>query len=149
MPSDTRTPAGRSAGVPRVFVDTAYFVARIDARDSLHDRAVALSRSILESHTPVTSELVLTEFLGFVAKHGPVLRAAPLGLVDRAVEDMEIVRSSHDLFNDGVRIYRQFRDKGYSLVDCSSFLIMRRRRITLALTSDHHFAERGFVPLLA
>lgn len=34
------------------------------------------------------------------------------------------------------------------LVDCASFVVMQQRRITQALTTDHHFEQAGFVRLL-
>jgi predicted nucleic acid-binding protein len=39
-------------------------------------------------------------------------------------------------------------DKEWSLVDCASFVLMQRRGILEALTSDHHFEQAGFVRLL-
>jgi len=39
-------------------------------------------------------------------------------------------------------------DKNWSLVDCSSFVIMQENNISEALTTDHHFEQAGFVRLL-
>jgi predicted nucleic acid-binding protein len=39
-------------------------------------------------------------------------------------------------------------DKTYSLCDAVSFLLMRQRGITDALTTDRHFEREGFVRLL-
>lgn len=39
-------------------------------------------------------------------------------------------------------------DKNWSLVDCSSFVVMQQRNITEALTNDYHFEQAGFVRLL-
>lgn len=39
-------------------------------------------------------------------------------------------------------------DKGWSLVDCMSFVMMQQMQLTEAFTTDHHFAQAGFVPLL-
>lgn len=40
-------------------------------------------------------------------------------------------------------------DKSYSLCDAVSFILMRRNGISEALTTDRHFAQEGFVRLLA
>jgi uncharacterized protein len=39
-------------------------------------------------------------------------------------------------------------DKSYSLCDAVSFLLMRERAITEALTTDRHFEQEGFTRLL-
>ena len=40
------------------------------------------------------------------------------------------------------------QDKEWSLVDCSSFIVMQDRKITESLTNDHHFEQAGFIRLL-
>jgi predicted nucleic acid-binding protein len=44
--------------------------------------------------------------------------------------------------------YTKRPDKGYSLTDCISMLIMRQHGINEALTSDDHFTQEGFTKLL-
>jgi uncharacterized protein len=39
-------------------------------------------------------------------------------------------------------------DKSYSLCDAVSFILMRRRGITEALTTDRHFEQEGLRRLL-
>jgi len=39
-------------------------------------------------------------------------------------------------------------DKTYSLCDAVSFVLMRERELTEALTTDRHFEQEGFVRLL-
>jgi predicted nucleic acid-binding protein len=45
-------------------------------------------------------------------------------------------------------LYRQHADKAWSLTDCISFAVMREKRLTEAFTSDQHFQQAGFIPLL-
>jgi uncharacterized protein len=40
------------------------------------------------------------------------------------------------------------QDKDFSLVDCSSFLVMKERGLSAALTTDRHFERKGFIRLL-
>jgi predicted nucleic acid-binding protein len=47
-----------------------------------------------------------------------------------------------------VDLYAERPDKGWSLTDCISFVVMRQQGITQALTGDHHFEQAGFTALL-
>jgi len=60
----------------------------------------------------------------------------------------EIVPHSSEQFNAALEFHSQHRDKDWTLTDCTSFLIMRDRGITEALTGDHHFEQAGFTALL-
>jgi hypothetical protein len=39
-------------------------------------------------------------------------------------------------------------DKEWGLTDCISFVVMKERKLTDALTTDHHFEQAGFKSLL-
>jgi uncharacterized protein len=39
-------------------------------------------------------------------------------------------------------------DKNWSLIDCSSFIVMQQKNIVESLTNDHHFEQAGFIRLL-
>jgi predicted nucleic acid-binding protein len=52
------------------------------------------------------------------------------------------------VYDAGIELYRSRPDKDWSLTDCISFVVMSERRITTALTGDHHFEQAGFTALL-
>ena len=56
--------------------------------------------------------------------------------------------ASRDLLDRALGLYHQHADKEWTLTDCTSFVVMREREITTALTADHHFEQAGFVSLL-
>ncbi len=60
----------------------------------------------------------------------------------------EVVAASRDLLDRALGLYHQHADKEWTLTDCTSFVVMREREITTALTADHHFEQAGFVSLL-
>jgi predicted nucleic acid-binding protein len=61
-----------------------------------------------------------------------------------AEEDIEFIPASSDLFRRGLALFAKRPDKDWSLVDCISFVVMRQRRLSDALTLHHHFEQAGF-----
>jgi len=59
-----------------------------------------------------------------------------------------IIPASDSLFEQGARLYIDRPDKGWSLTDCISFVVMEREGLLEALTADHHFEQAGFIALL-
>ena len=62
--------------------------------------------------------------------------------------DLLVVPCDPALMAGTKTFFRQRLDHTYSFVDCTSFVIMAERGILEAATTDEHFAEAGFVPLL-
>ncbi len=60
----------------------------------------------------------------------------------------EVVPVSASLLNEAIELYHRYQDKAWTLTDCISFLIMRERGITEALTGDRHFEQAGFIAML-
>ena len=51
------------------------------------------------------------------------------------------------MFESGLALYKSRLDKGYSLTDCVSMVVVRES-IQEVLTHDKHFAQEGFTILL-
>jgi len=61
---------------------------------------------------------------------------------------VEIVPISGELYAEAFKLFTERTDKEWGLVDCVSFVVMRERGITDALTSDDHFRQAGFNALM-
>ncbi len=61
---------------------------------------------------------------------------------------IEIVPLSEELCARAGELYRRHTDKEWGLTDCVSFVVMRDQGISEALSTDHHFEQAGFRPLL-
>lgn len=133
----------------RVFLDTSYIKALADRHDDLHERAKTVSAA-LGSHIKVTSQMVLTEVLNFLRGKGKHLRAAVLPIIDllHSQPNTQVIPQTSQQFNAALALYRQRMDKGYSLTDCASMLIMEEEGIQNILTADKHFEQAGFKALL-
>jgi predicted nucleic acid-binding protein len=61
---------------------------------------------------------------------------------------MEVVRVGEALRRQALDFLRGRPDKEWSLCDAVSILLMQRRGIEEALTTDHHFEQAGLRRLL-
>ena len=59
-----------------------------------------------------------------------------------------VTTNYYTLDEEAWALLKEREDKGWSLVDCSSFVAMRHRKILEALTTDPHFEQAGYVCLL-
>ncbi len=98
----------------------------------------------------VTTETVLIELLNYLAEFPPEMREAVGRFVKLILNGflVEVVFHTHGAFLQGLELYENRLDKGYSLTDCISMLVMRERGIQEVLTHDHHFEQEGFNILL-
>jgi len=130
-----------------VFADTGYWVALLNPRDQLHDKARSVSASLGQTRI-VTSEMVLDELLASLS--APPARATAIAAVNNIVSNpnVEVVPQTSLQFREAFDLYKTRTDKEWSLTDCASFKLMRERSITEALAHDEHFEQTGFVALL-
>jgi predicted nucleic acid-binding protein len=132
-----------------VFLDTAYAIALSSPNDQFHPRAIELADELETSGTRlVTTRAVLLEIGNALSK--PRYRQAAVRLLDSLEADprVDIVPVSEPLYARGLQLYRERPDKEWGLTDCVSFLVMRDRGLTEALTTDEHFQQAGFRALL-
>jgi predicted nucleic acid-binding protein len=133
-----------------VFVDTSFFIAILNPKDRLRSRAERVARS-LGNVRLVTTDGVLFEVLNYFAEWGSMQRRAAAQAVRRARASTSttVIPQTRDGFDRALDRYAVRLDKGYSLTDCDSMLVMEDRSIHEALTSDQHFVQGGFQALLA
>lgn len=132
----------------RVFADTGYWIAVLDPKDELHDRAREVSQHLGHAKL-ITTEMVLTELLNFFADR-PDRKEVITAAVHAVLQDSntEVVPQTSLQFRDAFSRYKSRTDKEWSLTDCASFLVMEQKAIHEALAHDHHFEQAGFQALL-
>jgi len=133
----------------QVFAGAHYWVAIINDQDQSHAAAKAISLT-LQGAMIFTTEEALTEVLAFFSERGQHLRQLTTATVRSLAADpmIRILPQSHQSFLTGLALYEARPDKGYSLTDCISMLVMRQKGITEILTHDDHFTQEGFIKLL-
>lgn len=129
----------------QIFVDTSGWYDLVFPGAPLHIAIAKLVRTP-ESRF-VTSTYVLDELVALMLARGNHATAARAGTYIRSARE---VRVEHPDAAEEARAWRLFLDrpdKGYSLTDCLSFVIMRRLRISEAIATDEHFRQEGFTVL--
>ena len=126
-----------------VFIDTSAFLALLDADEHHHPGVRSAWERTLNAEDPLFStNYVLVETLALLQNrigmnvvrllHEDVLPVINVLWVDQAIHQAAagaLLAASR---------------KSLSLVDCSSFEVMRRHGIKRAFTLDRHFREQGF-----
>jgi len=132
-----------------VFLDTAYTIALSSLSDQFHQRAVHLVREIRAAEARlVTTRAIMVEIGNALSKQRQ--RQAGIKLLHALEVDsrVDIVPLSEQLYERAWQLFRERPDKEWSLTDCVSFVVMQDRGLTEALTTDEHFQQAGFQPLM-
>ena len=131
----------------RVFADTHFYVALLSRHDAAHAAASRWLRDPTLDEI-ITTSWVLVELANCMSRqHEREVTAQFIDSVRRAPETF-VIPADEQLLARGFDLYRSRPDKQWSLTDCISFVVMRERGLTKALTGDHHFEQAGFTVLL-
>ena len=98
----------------------------------------------------VTTNYVLAELVALLMSPLRVPRPHRLSIYEiiEAATRLDVVHIDPRLDREAWSLLKARSDKDWSLVDCASFVVMKERGITEALTTDHHFEQAGFARLL-
>lgn len=128
-----------------VFVDSGAWIALALTRDPLHSQALQQWNVLCETAAKLhTSVPVIIETFTFLERNAnrdvalawkdSIYKPGTVKILPCEVRDVE---QSWDYFKRG-DLHK------LSAVDATSFTIMKRARIRIAFTFDHHFAAVGF-----
>jgi predicted nucleic acid-binding protein len=134
---------------PRMlFADTFYWVALLNARDPYHARVASFSLALGAARL-VTTDEVLTEVLNWFSRAGPLWRGKAAIMVHnlRGNPTADVLPQTRADFDAALALYEARPDKGYSLTDCRSMVVLKASGVSEVLTNDHHFTQEGFAIL--
>lgn len=124
------------------FVDTSYWVALRLRRDANHDAAVRLWSP---GQTLLTTNHVVGETWTFLRRrdgHAPAV--AFLDAVE-ATDWLTVVHVDEGMEREARAWLRRHDERVSSVVDATSFIVMRRERLGEVLAFDGDFGAAGFV----
>ena len=135
-----------------IFVDTSGLAAYFEKGEFHHRSAVALVRKFGTTKTKLlTTNYVINELSALLLRPKRVGRSRRLEILEEMKSEpwLEVVHIDVEVDLKAWQLLKSRPDKDWSLVDCSSFVVMRERGISHALTNDRHFEQAGFTRLLA
>jgi predicted nucleic acid-binding protein len=126
-----------------IFIDTSAFLAVLNANDLFHSAAKASWEEILASNSTLfTSNYVLLETTALL-QHRFGIEAVRLFESD-ILPILEIAWVDEAIHKRGMSALLVANRRNLSLVDCTSFEVMRKVGLDAAFTIDPHFRELGF-----
>ena len=131
-----------------IFIDTSGLVALFDARDGNHEAARAGWERVKDAGGAVLlTDQIVAETVTLLRRRAGFKAAQRVGerLLSGALG--EIVYVDEALLKRAFKLFEKYSDQDLSLVDCTSFAVMRQRRLTRAFTFDNDFRAVGFEQL--
>ncbi|SRR6266851_8971604 len=133
-----------------LFVDTSGWAYYLDREDPLYPAVFALVRStVMQQRRLITTNYILAELVALLLSRYHLPRQQVITVINALKTDasVEIVHIEQSTDNEAWALLEARTDKEWSLVDASSFVVMRHFGIAQALTTDHHFTQAGFIRL--
>lgn len=129
-----------------MLIDTSGLLCYFDESDIRHVDAVEFFKA---ARVRLTHSYVLAEFVALCQSRG-LNRIRVLDFSADLLDNphVEVVWVNETLHRSALKLLQERLDKTYSLCDAVSFVLMRERGFTEALTTDRHFEQEGFTRLL-
>jgi len=130
-----------------IFLDTVFVQAMLNRRDQYHDRAKKLLKRVRNASEIWVTEAVLIEIGNALAS---VNREGAADFIRNCYKtpNIKVVMVETSLLKRALELYDNRPDKEWGLTDCLSFVVMKEQNISLVLSTDIHFQQAGFTPLL-
>lgn len=135
----------------KLFIDTSGWASLFIPTELFHIQAAQyFAQAQQQRQTLITTNYVVAELVALLGSRQRAPRTQIFQYIDsvKAAPSVELVHI--DAATDAVawELCKSRPDKAWSLVDCTSFVVMQQMSIQEALTTDQHFEQAGFVRLL-
>ncbi len=135
----------------KLFVDTSGWASLADVSEPFYEKAKEIYAVAMQNRQRlVTTNYILAELVALMTSPMRFHRPRIIEFINGIKESpfFDVIYITQDLDERAWELLSNRTDKKWSLVDCSSFIVMQENNITEALTTDHHFEQAGFVRLL-
>jgi len=134
-----------------LFVDTSGWANLIDVSQPFHRITAQIYQDARsQKRKMITTSYIITELVALLSSPLHIPRPKAIAFIQGLKNSpyVDVVFVTQEIDAKAWELLSQRQDKEWSLVDCSSFVVMQDRKITDALTSDRHFEQAGFIRLL-
>ncbi|MEA3349509.1 MAG: PIN domain-containing protein [Chloroflexota bacterium] len=134
-----------------VFVDTAGWACLFVETEAYHlETKEWFSRARQRGVKLITTNYVLIELVTLLNSPLRVPRSKLFQYVDavKTASYVKLVHVNEAIDAEAWGLLKSRADKAWSLVDATSFIVMKQFSIRDALTTDHHFKQAGLVRIL-
>ncbi len=129
--------------MPRVFLDTSALVALAMERDDHHARAVDVLQELAESKASLwTSSYVVVEHVSILHNRRGI--SAVRAFLHHFLPHLEVLWIDPPLHEGALALLLKTGKRRLSLVDCSSFLLLRKEHQRDVFAFDPDFEFEGF-----
>ncbi len=128
-----------------VFIDTGAWFAGIAKNDQYHDQAMKHRNHLMKENVRfITTNLVIHETTMLLERK--VSKKEAIKFLKAVLKDplVEIIHADEYIEQEGFLLYQQYKDQGFSITDCISFVVMKQYQISRCFTFDQHFSTMGF-----
>ena len=129
----------------KIFVDTGAWFAFIDKTDYLHPRAIKHFKHINAKNSRLyTSNLVIHETITLLARR--LTKKIAIDFIKRIYPDesINIMPVDFNTEQEALKTFIKYADQDFTVVDCTSFVLMQENGIKRAFTFDKHFKTMKF-----
>jgi len=133
------------------FIDTSGWASAFDDQQPHHEAAVLAFKQMRQSNLKIiTSNYVIAELVSLL--HSPL--RIPRPQIFTTIDAIKITPYLEIIYIDAAidatawELCKARPEKSWSLIDCTSFVLMQQLDIQTALTTDRHFEQAGFIRLL-
>jgi len=132
-----------------LFLDTSGLFSYLVIQDDKHQNASAIVKKMVHhKYHLITTDYIIDEMATLLKARG-YSKYLP-NLFDGILfsKACQIEWMDQDYFHQTKAMMLKFQDHRWSFTDCFSFVVMKKKNLTQALSKDAHFREAGFRPLL-
>jgi predicted nucleic acid-binding protein len=132
-----------------IFVDTGAWIGLTVARDQTHAAAAAYAADVAKRRVPMlTTNYVLSESYTRIRYDDGHAKALAFDVLIREMMHRRqlavawVTPTLHELTMD---MFRKYSDHEFSVVDCASFVIAKKKKIREVFGFDRDFLRMGFI----